>query len=130
MRRSAPGSRQRPGRDSTGVLRGATPVIDTGVAVGDVFREEAGRLTARLAELLSKLFPAHAEVLGPESALAAVERLAAALSGYHLWHAVRAALLRALGRDLEARPSERRALELTHNPAEQSLLRRRLSSQC
>jgi len=69
-------------------------------------------------------------VLGPESALAEVERLAPALGSYHLWHAVRAELLRAQGRQMEAQCAESRALELTRNPAEQSLLRRRLNRQC
>jgi RNA polymerase sigma-70 factor (ECF subfamily) len=65
-------------------------------------------------------------VLGAEPALCDVENLAPDLDGYHLWHAVRADLLRSVGRHAEAQSAERRALELTHNPAERSLLKRRL----
>jgi RNA polymerase sigma factor (sigma-70 family) len=63
---------------------------------------------------------------GPEAALAEVDHLAAALDRYHLYHATRADLLRALGRSDEARAADRRALELTANPAEQAVLRRRI----
>ncbi|MEU5725640.1 DUF6596 domain-containing protein [Micromonospora sp. NPDC047738] len=66
-------------------------------------------------------------VAGPDVALAAVDELRQALNGYHLWHATRAALLRDLGRPDEAHDADRRALELTANPAEQSLLRQRIS---
>ena len=65
-------------------------------------------------------------VAGPEAALCEVDSLATALDGYHLLHAVCAELLTALGRYEQAQAAERRALELTRNPAEQSLLRRRL----
>jgi RNA polymerase sigma-70 factor (ECF subfamily) len=65
-------------------------------------------------------------VLGADAALADVERLAPDLDSYHLWHAVRADLLHGVGRHTEAQSAEQRALELTHNPAEQSLLKRRL----
>ncbi|MCW3845206.1 sigma-70 family RNA polymerase sigma factor [Micromonospora yasonensis] len=67
------------------------------------------------------------DVAGPQAALSAVEDLAAPLSGYHLWHAIRAELLRDLGRADEARAADARALELTANPAEQSLLRQRIN---
>ncbi|MQA79393.1 MAG: sigma-70 family RNA polymerase sigma factor [Streptosporangiales bacterium] len=63
---------------------------------------------------------------GPEAALAEVDALATALDRYHLYHAIRADLLRTLGRADEARAANRRALELTANPAEQALLRRRI----
>ncbi|NES13746.1 hypothetical protein G3554_05050 [Micromonospora sp. PPF5-17] len=66
-------------------------------------------------------------VAGPRAALAAVEDLAEPLSGYHLWHATRAELLRELGRADAARAADARALALTANPAEQSLLRQRIS---
>ncbi|OKI62333.1 RNA polymerase sigma factor [Micromonospora sp. CB01531] len=66
-------------------------------------------------------------VAGPDVALAAVGELRQALNGYHLWHATRAELLRDLGRPDEAHEADRRALELTANPAEQSLLRQRIS---
>jgi RNA polymerase sigma factor (sigma-70 family) len=66
-------------------------------------------------------------VLGPEAALAEVDRLAPSLDGYHLLHAIRADLLHALGCRDQAQAAEQRALELTHNAAERSLLRRRLA---
>jgi RNA polymerase sigma-70 factor (ECF subfamily) len=65
--------------------------------------------------------------VGPEAALAQVEPLAADLDGYRLYHAVRAGLLTALGRDAEARTANERALALAGNPAERELLARRLS---
>ena len=64
-----------------------------------------------------------AEVAGPEPALAVVDGLD--LSGYHLWHSVRADLLQRLGRADEATAAYDRALGLTTNEAEQALLRRR-----
>jgi RNA polymerase sigma-70 factor (ECF subfamily) len=64
---------------------------------------------------------------GPTAALADVDALAAELSGYHLFHATRAELLRALGRTADARAADERALELTENPAERALLARRLA---
>ncbi len=67
-----------------------------------------------------------ARVRGAEVALAYVDDLAADLDGYHLFHATRADLLRTLGRPEEAVVADRRALELTRNPAEQALLRGRL----
>jgi RNA polymerase sigma-70 factor (ECF subfamily) len=63
---------------------------------------------------------------GPAAALAELEGLAGALDRYHLLHATRAELLRALGRPDQARTADRRALELTSNPAERALLRRRI----
>jgi RNA polymerase sigma factor (sigma-70 family) len=66
-------------------------------------------------------------VRGAEVALEYVDRLAADLDRYHLFHATRADLLRTLGRSLEAAAADRRALELTGNAAEQSLLRSRLA---
>jgi RNA polymerase sigma factor (sigma-70 family) len=64
---------------------------------------------------------------GPEAALAEVDALATALDRYHLYHATRAELLRTLGRPEEARVADRRALELTDNPAERALLRGRIA---
>jgi RNA polymerase sigma-70 factor (ECF subfamily) len=66
------------------------------------------------------------QVAGPRPALAEVETLAADLDEYHLFHAIRADLLQALGEPAAARKAKLRALTLTQNPAEQSLLRRRL----
>ena len=67
------------------------------------------------------------KVFGAAGALEYVDRLAADLDGYHLFHATRAALLRELGRTTEADTADARALSLTRNPAEQVLLRTRLS---
>jgi RNA polymerase sigma-70 factor (ECF subfamily) len=64
---------------------------------------------------------------GPRAALAELNALADELDAYHLYHATRAELLRATGRARQARAADRRALGLTSNPAEQSLLRQRLS---
>ncbi|MDH4334828.1 MAG: RNA polymerase sigma factor, partial [Chloroflexota bacterium] len=67
-----------------------------------------------------------AEVEGPAVALEQVDLLAGRLEGYHLYHAVRAELLRRLGRTSDARDADRRALALTDNPAEQRLLTERI----
>jgi RNA polymerase sigma factor (sigma-70 family) len=63
---------------------------------------------------------------GSQAALAELEPLAEALGEYHLFHATRAELLRDLGQPLPAHAADRRALELTNNPAEQALLQRRI----
>jgi RNA polymerase sigma-70 factor (ECF subfamily) len=70
---------------------------------------------------------AYRYVAGPSAALAEVDTLAAQLDDYHLLHATRAELLRALGRAEEARDADTRALARTANPAEQSLLQQRLT---
>jgi RNA polymerase sigma-70 factor (ECF subfamily) len=64
--------------------------------------------------------------VGPELALGEVNDLAIALSGYHLFHSTRAELLEQLGEPVLAREARRRALDLCQNPAERSLLERRL----
>ncbi len=66
-------------------------------------------------------------VAGPGRALSEVDTLALDLDRYHLFHATRAEMLRELGRTDEARLADRRALELTENPAERALLQRRLA---
>jgi len=66
-------------------------------------------------------------VLGPQAALEATDPLEPALDRYHLYHATRAELLRQLGRTAEARRADQRALGLTANPAERSLLEQRLA---
>ncbi len=63
-----------------------------------------------------------ARVDGAAAALAEVDALEAPLARSHLWHAVRASLLRDLGRDDEALAADLRALELTANEAERRLL--------
>jgi RNA polymerase sigma-70 factor (ECF subfamily) len=63
-----------------------------------------------------------AEIDGPQAGLDAVDALRPDLAGYHLWHAVRARMLRGLGRDDEALAEDLCALELTANDAERRLL--------
>jgi predicted RNA polymerase sigma factor len=65
---------------------------------------------------------------GPSRALAELDALAEPLRNYHLLHATRAQLLRQLGRGLEARSADARALALTGNVAERHLLTERLRS--
>ena len=69
---------------------------------------------------------AHAQVVGPVDALARLETLTVPLANYHLFHATRAELLAAVGRDDEAAAANRRALQLTANDAERRLLATRL----
>jgi RNA polymerase sigma-70 factor, ECF subfamily len=64
-----------------------------------------------------------AELDGPEVALALVDRLP--LTGYHAWHAVRADLLRRLGRSAEAKQEYDAAMAATKNSAERSYLHRK-----
>jgi RNA polymerase sigma factor (sigma-70 family) len=66
-------------------------------------------------------------VTGPDAALSEVDQLPVDLQDYHLFHATRAELLRDLNRTTEARAADQRALDLTANPAEQTLLRQRLT---
>ncbi len=66
-----------------------------------------------------------AELDGPEVALAAVDRLADTLAGYHAYHATRADLLRRLGRSQESRAAYDKAIELAGNTAETAYLTRR-----
>ncbi|MFG2052859.1 RNA polymerase sigma factor [Micromonospora sp. NPDC048930] len=62
-----------------------------------------------------------AEVHGPGPALAEVDRLD--LAGYHVFHAVRADLLRRLGRPAEAVRAYQAAIDHTDNAAERAYLR-------
>jgi RNA polymerase sigma factor (sigma-70 family) len=64
---------------------------------------------------------------GPEAALGEVNDLAIALGDYHLFHSTRAELLDRLGEPALAREARLRALELCQNPAERSLLERKLA---
>ena len=66
-----------------------------------------------------------AELDGPEVALAAIDRLADKLTGYHAYHAARADLLRRLGRSQESRAAYDMAIELAGNTAETAYLTRR-----
>jgi len=63
---------------------------------------------------------------GPAVALGEVNDLAISLRGYHLFHSTRAELLEELGEPALARGARLRALELCQNPAERSLLERKL----
>ncbi|MEV6409745.1 RNA polymerase sigma factor [Streptomyces bobili] len=65
-----------------------------------------------------------AETRGPRRALDLVDALG--LDDYHVWHAVRADLLRRLHRTTEAVRAYEAALALTASPAERALLDRRL----
>jgi RNA polymerase sigma-70 factor, ECF subfamily len=64
-----------------------------------------------------------AEVDGPELALALTDRID--LENFYLFHAIRADLLRRLGRDAEAMAAYRAAIALTDNTAERDFLERR-----
>jgi RNA polymerase sigma-70 factor (ECF subfamily) len=67
-----------------------------------------------------------AEVNGPEAALALIEGLD--LDGYRLYHAIRADLLRRLGRRAEALLAYSAAIALTENDAERTFLEDRRRS--
>jgi RNA polymerase sigma-70 factor (ECF subfamily) len=67
-----------------------------------------------------------AEVEGPEAALTVVDDLP--LDRFYLFHAIRADLLRRLGRTNEAAQAYEEALSRTGNEAGRAFLRRRLSS--
>ena len=64
-----------------------------------------------------------AEVEGPSAALQAIEGLG--LDRYHLFHAIRADLLRRLGRTSEAAHAYATALTFEPNQAERDFLQRR-----
>ena len=66
-----------------------------------------------------------AEVDGPEAALALVEDLD--LDRYHLFHAIRADLLRRLGRDAQAALAYDAAIARSENAAERAFLLARAS---
>lgn len=67
-----------------------------------------------------------AEVDGPGAGLGLIDGLP--LERYHVYHAIRADLLRRLGRLPEAAAAYRAALGLTDNAAEIAVLRRRLEA--
>jgi RNA polymerase sigma-70 factor, ECF subfamily len=67
-----------------------------------------------------------AELHGPDGGLTAVDELTS-LDRYYLYHAIRADLLRRLGRTDEAAAAYRSAIALTDNAAEIALLERRLA---
>jgi RNA polymerase sigma-70 factor (ECF subfamily) len=67
-------------------------------------------------------------IAGPEAALVELDQLARELDGYHIFHAARGEVLSELGRREQARAAHLTALGLTHNPAERSMLEKRLFS--
>jgi RNA polymerase sigma-70 factor, ECF subfamily len=85
---------------------------------------ELGRLTGSAVVELNRA-AAIAEAGDPGAALALVEELE--LDRYHYHHAVRADLLRRLGRIDEAHTAYERALELVHSDAERRFLEQQLA---
>jgi RNA polymerase sigma-70 factor (ECF subfamily) len=69
-----------------------------------------------------------AEVDRPNKALALVDELAGSLDGYYLFHAIRADLLRRMGRKAEAANAYESAIARTANNAERDFLERALQS--
>jgi RNA polymerase sigma-70 factor (ECF subfamily) len=71
-----------------------------------------------------------AEVHGPAEALALVDglRRTPQLEAYHVYHAIRADLLRRLGRTADAADAYRAAIAHTENAAERDFLNRRLAA--
>ena len=61
-------------------------------------------------------------VAGAQAALRELDRLAAELDGYHIYHAARGELLSQMGRDEQARAARLQAHDLTRNQAERALL--------
>ena len=67
-----------------------------------------------------------AEVAGPAAGLFLVDELGAELSGFHLFHGIRADLLRRLGRVADALAAYRTAADLAVNAAEREFLLHRI----
>jgi RNA polymerase sigma-70 factor, ECF subfamily len=65
---------------------------------------------------------------GPAEALAMIEPLVHALSGYFYFHGARGAFLQELGRTEEARAAFGKAISLAHSPAEAAHIRERLDA--
>jgi RNA polymerase sigma-70 factor (ECF subfamily) len=64
---------------------------------------------------------------GPEAGLALIDQLAGELTGYHLWHAAKADLLRRIGRYREAAIAYRGALACVGSEPERRFLANRLA---
>jgi RNA polymerase sigma-70 factor, ECF subfamily len=90
-----------------------------------VLYRELARLTGSPVVELNRAV-ALAEAAGPEAGLQALEGLDG-IDDYRYLHAVRADLLRRLGRPAEARAAYERALELAHAEPERRFLARRLA---
>jgi RNA polymerase sigma factor (sigma-70 family) len=91
------------------------------VVLYDMLLTLAPSPVARLQRAIALRYAAGADV-----ALAELDAVAGPLDRYHLFHATRAELLRAIGQPDEARDADRRALALTANPAEQAILQQRI----
>ena len=87
-----------------------------------------GTVAAESQRLINEKYSAFVQGFMPTQARPEVDALEAPLARSHLWHAVRASLLRDLGRDDEALAADLRALELTANEAERRLLAARTGS--
>jgi predicted RNA polymerase sigma factor len=111
------------------------------VALARIVRREAGLIVAQLLRRLGNFDVAEEAVQeaiiialrtwrrdGVPANPGGVDQIADRLSGHHLLHATRAQLLTALRDHAAGRAANERALALTHNPAEQQLLRARLGS--
>ena len=103
-------------RVSAGGSVGKGTVVAVGVTVG----------VNVLAGIKVLVAEAMAEVAGPGAALALVDGLG--LNSYHLFHAVRADLLRRLGRSAEATEVYQAAISRTENTVEREFLARSLQS--
>ncbi|MGX7672304.1 hypothetical protein [Plantactinospora sp. DSM 117369] len=101
------------------ITRAKRKIADVGIPYRIPADDELGE---RLAEVLAVVYLLFRGVPAERR-----QPRAGPLDGYHLPHATRAELLRDLGRPDEARAADERALALTANPAEQSLLRQRLT---
>ena len=64
---------------------------------------------------------------GARAAMAQLDDLPRSLGDYYLYHAGRAELLHEPGQPGEASAADRRALDLTTNPAERAVLQQRLA---
>jgi RNA polymerase sigma-70 factor (ECF subfamily) len=96
-------------------------------AIGALYERLAAVSPSPIVDLNRAVAVAMAE--GPQRGLELVDDLSgvAELRRYHLFHSVRADLLRRLGRDEEAAAAYRRARELVANPVERAFLERRLT---
>jgi RNA polymerase sigma-70 factor (ECF subfamily) len=93
--------------------------------IAGLFDELARRQTSPIIALNRAV--AIAMWLGPAAGLPLIDELAGELTGYHLWHAARADLLRRLGRRAEAAAAYRDALAHVGSQPERRFLEHRLA---
>ena len=93
--------------------------------IARALRPAAGASRRRRSSALNRAV-AVAEIDGPEAALAELDTLE--LGGYHLFHAIRADLLRRLRRDDEADAMYAAAIAAPENAAERDFLEARRAS--